>query len=83
MTTATLVKWGNGQGIRLPKATTEQLGLTIGDQLNIDVHGDSITITPARRRYITIPDYDALFRDYRGPQPKEDGFARPVGREVL
>ena len=38
----------------------------------------------ARRigRY-TLPDLDALFAGYHGPQAVEDGFAAPAGREEL
>ena len=61
MTTTTLTKWGNGQGVRLPKPLTEQLGIHVG----------------------TIPDYEAMFRDYTGGQPTEDGFAAPAGTEAL
>lgn len=83
MSNTTLVKWGNGQGIRLSKAVTEQAGIHIGDSLDVQVENGKITVTPAQKRYISIPDYEELFKDYRGPQPTEDGFAGPVGRERM
>lgn len=83
MTTTTLVRWGNGQGIRLTKAMTEQAGIHIGDRLDIHVTDGRITVTPAASRHIGIPDYASMFRDYTGPQPTEDGFAKPAGEEHL
>ena len=42
-----------------------------------------IVLTPKRARIITIPDFEAMFAGYRGPQPQEDGFANQIGRELL
>lgn len=83
MGTTTLVKWGNGQGIRLTRALIEQAGLHVGDVLDVTVDQGRITITPAKPRVIGIPDYAALFADWQGPKPTEDGFANPVGRERM
>lgn len=83
MTTTTLTKWGNGQGVRLPKPLTEQLGIHVGDHIEIKIDNGAITLTPQRTRYVTIPDYEAMFRDYKGEQPTEDGFAQPAGMEAL
>lgn len=35
----------------------------------------------AHARIITVPDFEALFADYKGSQPQEDEFAKSVGRE--
>lgn len=83
MNTTTLVKWGNGQGIRLSKSVTEEAGFHIGDTLEVEVRDGKLTIAPARRRYIGILDYEKLFEGYDGPRPAEDGFARPMGREFI
>ena len=83
MTTATLTGWGNGQGIRLSKAILEQAGIKVGDELDIHAENGRITITPVRSRYITIPDYAAMFQNYDGGQPTEDGFTAPAGREAM
>lgn len=83
MPTTTLTKWGNGQGVRLPKPLTEQLGIHVGDHIEIKIDNGSITLTPQNARYTTIPDYEAMFRDYTGGQPTEDGFAAPAGTETL
>lgn len=46
----TLQRWGNSQGVRIPKAIVESLGIRIGTELNIEVSEDRcrITITPAQ-----------------------------------
>ena len=44
---ANLIKIGNSQGVRLPKAVIEQAGLS--DDLDIEVSGNSIIIRPAKR----------------------------------
>jgi antitoxin MazE len=45
----TLQKWGNSQGVRLPKSMIESLGMSVGAAVVVDLSGDrcQITITPA------------------------------------
>lgn len=83
MTRTTLVTWGNSQGIRLPKSLVEKAGLSIGDHLEATAEDGIITLTPVERNTIGIPDFGSLFADYHGPQPQEDGFAKPMGGERL
>ena len=42
---AVISKWGNSQGIRIPKDFLKSLGITSDTPLNIDIHNDSIVIT--------------------------------------
>ena len=48
---ATLSKWGNSQGIIIPKSICEPLGLAAGDKLELSISetGTSIEVTPVRR----------------------------------
>ncbi|MCL2137303.1 MAG: AbrB/MazE/SpoVT family DNA-binding domain-containing protein [Coriobacteriia bacterium] len=41
---STLEKWGNGQGVRIPKAICEQIGATIGDTVVIKVDEDNTLV---------------------------------------
>ena len=88
LATATVSKWGNSEGIRIPREVRELAGIHEGSSVTMEVQDGAIIIRPvskpARRmgRYV-LPDLDALFSDYRGPQPTEDGFGEPVGREEL
>ena len=45
----TLQRWGNSQGIRLPKSIIESMGMHVGAPVIVEVSGDhsQITITPA------------------------------------
>ena len=45
----TLQKWGNSQGVRLPKSVIESLGISVGESVILEVSGDhsQITITPS------------------------------------
>lgn len=85
MTETTLVKWGNGQGIRLSRGTVEEAGLAIGDRMRVEARGDgSILLTPERRKKIVIvPNFSELFEGYEGPWPSEDGSGDPVGAERI
>lgn len=82
MNTTTLVKWGNGQGVRLAKAVTEEAGFHAGDELEVRVSNGTVTLTPTHRRIVTIPDFESMFANYQGSAPSEDGFAAKAGREA-
>ena len=42
-------KWGNSQGIRIPKSVLEELDITIEDKLDLEVMDGKIIITKAFR----------------------------------
>ena len=46
-----LQKWGNSQGVRLPKALIEPLGLAPGAEVDLTIspESDSIVIRPSQR----------------------------------
>jgi len=46
----TLQRWGNSQGVRLPKSIIQSLGITVGSTVIVEVSGDQsqITIKPAQ-----------------------------------
>lgn len=49
---ATLQKWGNSQGIRIPKDLLDSMGISVGAEISIDISADrtSITLTPSGDR---------------------------------
>ena len=83
----TLQRWGNSQGVRLPKSLVESLGIAIGSSVIVEISGDGsqIMITPT-----------AVSRPIRGrhriedliaaSSPKafggEDNWGKVVGKEV-
>ncbi len=48
---ATVQKWGNSQGLRIPKALLEALGLRENDRVELTQNGDTITV----RKAVTMP----------------------------
>jgi len=78
---ATVQKWGNSLGVRIPKAIAEQVKLRNGTPVEVTANGGVITIRAARRRKYTL---QKLLAKAKGPNPHgelhKDG---PVGRETI
>ncbi len=88
---ATLVKWGNSQGVRVPKEACEQLGLQIGatGTLEVDVEGNRIVITfeetrprPKYRRRSNAT-LEELAADWVGGRVGEEWGGPDVGAEEV
>lgn len=47
----TVQKWGNSAAIRLPAQLINQLNITLGDKLAINIRPDGVLLTPARQSY--------------------------------
>ncbi|MEA2073745.1 MAG: AbrB/MazE/SpoVT family DNA-binding domain-containing protein, partial [Campylobacterota bacterium] len=47
--TAKISKWGNSQGLRLPKDIIKDLHLAIGDMVNIIVENNRVIIEPIKK----------------------------------
>ena len=92
MTTATLVKWGNGQGVNIPKAVCDKLGLSVGDVLAVSVFDGGVTLTPTRAhkrsgRLTAEQLFEGWEGSYTPPEdfPSQGGeviWGGPVGSEV-
>ncbi|WP_165173460.1 AbrB/MazE/SpoVT family DNA-binding domain-containing protein [Adlercreutzia sp. ZJ242] len=93
MATATLTKWGNSQGILIPKALCDQMELAIGDKLDITSHDGVLEIKPARQAYQRTrkTSIDEVFKGWNGsyePPPDLTAFGaevdwgEPAGNEV-
>jgi antitoxin MazE len=74
-----VARWGNSLGFRIPQEAADRLNLREGGEVRIEVNQDSMTITPARRRWT---EAELL----RGVTPDkvagEVDWGGPVGREV-
>ena len=74
-------KWGNSQGIRLPKKILKDLGIDINDKIEISLNDGEIILRKVKK-YI---DLDDLFKDYRGDYRKDfdefEFFGEAQGRE--
>ena len=78
---ATIQKWGNSQGIRIPKAFLEAVGLVENDCVELERVDDSIVIKKAMpSKKLTLDD---IFAGYNGNDECEEfDWGKPVGREV-
>lgn len=76
---ATIQKWGNSQGIRLPKHILDMVKFAENEQIDISADNDKIVITKARP-HKTIKE---RFKDYKGDyKPEYIDWGEPQGREV-
>lgn len=72
-------KWGNSQGIRIPKFLLEAVQWSENERLSVNADEDRIVITKADRRKNIME----LFADYDGEyKPVEINWGEPVGEEV-
>lgn len=79
----TIVKWGNSQGIRLPKNLLETADLSENDTIEIFVKDKEIIIKKASPKNKNFKSITELFEDYNGNyEPVEIDYGKPVGREV-
>ena len=78
---ATIQKWGNSQGIRIPKAFLEALGMMENDLVELSRVDDNIVITKSKKeRELTLEE---IFKNYDGEYTAEEfDWGQPVGREV-
>lgn len=77
--TTTIQKWGNSQGIRIPKYMLDAVKWSDNECLDIIVDKDRIIIEKAERR----KNIKELFEDYDGKyEPAEIDWGEPVGKEI-
>ncbi len=49
--TAIVNKWGSSLGVRIPQPVANELGLTVGTEVNIEAVNNTIVISPVKRKY--------------------------------
>lgn len=80
ITSATIQKWGNSQGIRIPKYILEQINLDTNSDVSISVKNDSIVIKKAVKKHIPLAE---RFANYTGEtQCNEYDWGEPQGEEI-
>lgn len=77
----TIQKWGNSQGIRIPKAFLEALGMMENDLVELSRVDDNIVITKVKKKKeLTLED---IFKDYNGQYKAEEyDWGSPARKEV-
>ena len=78
--TATLSKWGNAKGIRLPDSFCKQLGIEVGDKVSIAIEKDRLFIVRAEDTY-TLQSRLKTWNKEGKPEPEYD-WGEPVGKEI-
>ena len=66
--TATISKWGNSQGLRLPKSILEELNLSVGDKVKFFIQNDKIILEPikkTRKKYNINELVKQIPKDYK------------------
>ena len=79
---AKVQKWGNSQGLRVPKTVLEQAQIAVGDEVDISVSKGRIVVKragPVRGRYALKDLLDRIPAGYRA---EEAGWGPAVGREA-
>lgn len=79
--TAKIQKWGNSQGIRIPKNILDLLKWRDNEAVEISAHNGHIIIKrlkPAQRKNI-----NELFADFKGEyKPEVIDWGKPEGNEI-
>ena len=79
---AKIQKWGNSQGLRLPKSLLTDIGLEVGDEVEISVENGTVTITPAVKIRGRHKLEDLVARMPEDYQTSEIEWGEPVGKEA-
>lgn len=80
MVFSSIQKWGNSQGVRIPKAILEKASLKENDRVEILVEDGILVIRPVKRR-VSLAERVAEYQGEYKPSEWETG--KPVGKEVL
>ena len=85
---ATISQWGNSQGLRLPAQICRQLGISVGDQLDISVRdGKALIMVPLKSKYSrsnSAVSLEEIFSGYTGTFASQElEWGEDVGAEVI
>lgn len=76
---AKIQKWGNSQGLRIPKHLLEAARLSVGDDVEILADEEEILIKKKPKPKFDLAEMvSRMPRDY---QPREESFGKPLGKE--
>ena len=76
-----IVKWGNGQGIRIPKGIMQELSLRHGEEMEIK-SSDGKIIIERIFRHRSLEERAEQFGGRLGPYTEKIDWGTPEGREV-
>lgn len=77
-----LQKWGNSQGLRLSKELLSNVGIQVGDEVDVAAVDGALVVTPVRRVRGGV-DLAQLVREIPADYPSSElDWGPPTGREV-
>lgn len=77
MPATSLQKWGNSQGVRIPKEVLDTLGWQNGEKLLLSVHEDKLIIRAVKK------SIETLFEDFHEEyEPVKIESGKQVGKEI-
>lgn len=76
---AKIQKWGNSQGLRLPKHVLESARIRIGDDVELRADDEEIVIRKKSKPKFDLAEM--VSRMPRGYKTREETFGRPQGKE--
>ena len=81
---ASICRWGNSRGVRLPKAVLDIVGLHDDDEVTLSIVKDAIVIKKAvKTTERSYPCLRVRFDTYAGDYvPEEWDVGKPMGREI-
>jgi antitoxin MazE len=72
-------RWGNSQGLRLPKHVLESADISVGDNVEIIPQEGQITIKKiSKRKFDLVEMISRMPRNYKA---REEAWGKPVGKE--
>ena len=75
-------KWGNSQGLRLPKHVLEDAHISVGDDVDVTVRDGFIVIAPVRKMRGKHTLEELVAKIPKGYATEEIDWGEPVGREA-
>lgn len=75
----TIQKWGNSQGIRIPKSILKAVNWKADEELSVFTENDKIIIEPKKKRKNIVELFENFYGEYK---PVEMEWGYPVGEEI-
>jgi antitoxin MazE len=75
-------KWGNSQGLRLPKEILREVEISVGDLVEMSTHEGVIVIAPAKRIRGRQSLQELVSRIPKNYRTEEAQWGDPAGNEV-
>ena len=74
-------KWGNSQGLRIPKEIIEALNINIGDKVRLFIEKNRLVLEPIKKKKkYNISELVEKIPDNYIKEPEH--FSEPMGREI-